>query len=48
MYKYMTIEQKIFALETRKNVLEARGPHNNAIVKKAERQIRKFKKLLSK
>ena len=42
----MTIEQKIFALEARKNTLEARGSHNNALVKKAERQIRKYKKIL--
>ena len=42
----MTIEQKIFALEARRNTLEARGSHNNALVKKAERQIRKYKKIL--
>ena len=42
----MTIEQKIFSLQARKNTLEARGSHNNALVKKAERQIRKYKKLL--
>ena len=43
----MTTEQKIFALKTRKNVLEAKGSHNNALVKKAERQIRKFEKQLA-
>ena len=42
----MTIEQKIFSLQARKNTLEARGSHNNALVKKAERQIRKYKKIL--
>lgn len=42
----MTIEQKIFALEARKNTLEARGSHNKALVNKAERQIRKYKKIL--
>ena len=42
----MTIEQKIFALEARKNTLEARGSHNKALVNKATRQIRKYKKIL--
>ena len=40
----MTIEQKIFALEARKKNLESRGMHNNALVKKVERQIRSLKK----
>lgn len=42
----MTIEQKISALEARKNTLEARGMHNAALVKKATRQIRKYKRML--
>lgn len=42
----MTTQQKLYALEARRNTLEARGTHNNALVKKAERQIRKYKKLL--
>lgn len=42
----MTIEQKIIALEARRNTLEAKGPQNNALVKKANRQIRKYKKML--
>lgn len=40
----MTKEQIILQLETRKNILESRGSHNNAIVKKVERQIRNLKK----
>jgi hypothetical protein len=43
----MTVQQKIAMLESRKNVLEARGSHNNAIVKKTIRQIRKLQKLSS-
>lgn len=42
----MTIEQKLFSLQARKNTLEARGSHNKALVNKAGRQIRKYKKLL--
>lgn len=42
----MTIEQKLEALNIRKTTLEARGTHNAALVKKTERQIRKYKKML--
>lgn len=42
----MTIEQKMLAAEFRKSMLEARGSHNKALVKKAERQVRKYKKML--
>ena len=40
----MTKEQKLFALEARKNTLEAKGSHNNAIVKKLIRKIRQLQK----
>ena len=40
----MTKEQKLFALEARKNTLEAKGSHNNAIVKKLTRKIRQLQK----
>ena len=40
----MTKEQIILQLESRKNLLESRGPHNNAIVKKLIRKIKNLQK----
>lgn len=39
----MTNEMKLLLLEARRNTLEAKGPHNNAIVKKLDRRIRLLK-----
>lgn len=40
----MTKEQQIKLYEARRNVLEARGTHNSAIVKKLDRKIRNLQK----
>lgn len=40
----MTKEQQIFMLEIRKNLLESKGPHNNAIIKKVIRKIKNLQK----
>ena len=40
----MTKEQQISMLEARKNNLESKGTHNNAIVKKLIRKIKNLQK----
>ena len=40
----MTKEMKLNLLVARKNTLEAKGSHNNAIVKKLNRKIRQLSK----
>lgn len=40
----MNKEQIILQLEVRKNLLESRGAHNNAIVNKIKRKIRQLSK----
>lgn len=42
----MKIEDKIFSLVVRKTMLENKGAQNAALVKKVERQIRKYKNML--
>lgn len=42
----MTKEQQIKLYEARRNVLEARGTHNNAIVKKLDRKNKNFTKII--
>jgi hypothetical protein len=40
----MTKEMKLNMLIARRNTLEGKGPHNNAIVKKLNRKIRQLSK----
>ena len=43
----MTLEQKLNLLQGRINLLENRGPHNNAIVKKLIRKKRQLEKQMA-